>query len=125
MIHTANEFTAQHHRYLVSGTNLGLHSMGTGGAVEGSAVEAAGKAGTSRRAAPGEASKASTGFALGGDRCAPQPSLWGHAALRQCWARTPHPLLLCRRHACRDNRDLGSQPGMPLPPSEGCVLHHL
>ncbi|KAK9917630.1 hypothetical protein WJX75_006628 [Coccomyxa subellipsoidea] len=28
MIHTANEFTAQHHRYLLSGTTLGLNSLG-------------------------------------------------------------------------------------------------
>ncbi|BDA48409.1 probable B-box zinc finger protein 22 at N-terminal half [Coccomyxa sp. Obi] len=28
MIHTANEFTAQHHRYLLSGTTLGLKSLG-------------------------------------------------------------------------------------------------
>ena len=28
MIHTANEFTAQHHRYLLQGATLGLHSLG-------------------------------------------------------------------------------------------------
>lgn len=34
MIHTANEFTAQHHRYLLSGTTLGLRSLGGGDASE-------------------------------------------------------------------------------------------
>ena len=67
MIHTANEFTAQHHRYLISGTTLGLHSLGAGG---GNAAEAAdGERASTRRSSPAEASKASTGFAMG-SRCA-------------------------------------------------------
>lgn len=72
MIHTANEFTAQHHRYLISGTTLGLHSLGAGGGNSGEAAE--GERASTRRSTPAEASKASTGFAMGSSgRCA----LWG------------------------------------------------
>ena len=72
MIHTANEFTAQHHRYLVSGTQLGLHSMAGGGEGGAAAAAAEGEKGSSRRSAgvsSPSASKASTGFGLGGSRC--------------------------------------------------------
>jgi hypothetical protein len=69
MIHTANEFTAQHHRYLVSGTVLGLHSL-AGGASEAGATAAEGeKGGSARRAGiSSPSSKASTAFALTGSR---------------------------------------------------------
>ncbi len=44
MIHTANEFTAQHHRYLLSGTTLGLKSLG------GESAELADKRGSESKA---------------------------------------------------------------------------
>ena len=73
MIHTANEFTAQHHRYLVSGTMLGLHSLAGGSSNgEANAAAAEGEKGSVRRnggVSSASASKASTGFGVGSSRC--------------------------------------------------------
>jgi hypothetical protein len=40
MIHTANEFTTQHHRYLLSGTTLGVHPLAGGETGGSSGLEA-------------------------------------------------------------------------------------
>lgn len=61
MIHTANEFTTQHHRYLLSGTTLGLHPMA--GGETGTSPGRETSADKSKRSAA-EDSKASTGLVL-------------------------------------------------------------
>jgi hypothetical protein len=65
MIHTANEFTAEHHRYLLSGTILGLQSLAGGEAGQPGQASAADKGKHVHGVAD---SKASTAAAL--PRCA-------------------------------------------------------
>ena len=65
MIHTANEFTQQHHRFLIAGTAIGLHAINGG---EAGGQDAA--LDTSQKRSSATNSKASTAFAM-------PPQRWG------------------------------------------------
>ena len=63
MIHTANEFTQQHHRFLIAGTAIGLHPINGG---EAGGQDAA--LDTSQKRSSATNSKASTAFAMPSQR---------------------------------------------------------
>ncbi len=63
MIHTANEFTQQHHRFLIAGSAVGLHPINGGEA--GSSDSALEK---SQKRVSASNSKASTAFAVPSQR---------------------------------------------------------
>ena len=63
MIHTANEFTQQHHRFLIAGSSVGLHPINGGEA--GSNDSALDK---SQKRSSATNSKASSAFAVPSQR---------------------------------------------------------
>ena len=90
MIHTANEFTQQHHRFLIAGSTVGLHPI-HGGEAGGQDASAAADKGAKRSSA--STSKASTAFAMPSQRCDPlvHPSWTDLTADLECHSR----LALC------------------------------
>ena len=86
MIHTANEFTQQHHRFLIAGSTVGLHPI-HGGEAGGQDASAAADKGAKRSSA--STSKASTAFAMPSQRCDPpvHPSRTSLTADPKCHSR--------------------------------------
>lgn len=96
MIHTANEFTQQHHRFLVAGTTIGLHPINGGEA--GGGQDATASAEKSAKRSSVSNSKAPTAFAVPSQR-------WG-TQLLAC------PFIMHSHECCKTKKELQASGGI-------------